>query len=439
MLHQPPVFGAELRRLRTAAGLTLAQFASSVHYSKGQLSKIENGHKRPTPEFARMCDAVLDAGGALAGLVPEIPLAGGTTTPSDQAGATMRRHTDAPAPLGPPADHGAPTRRQVMAVGAASVLAVTPTQGGAPAFAASTGPDPSPDLLAASRDLFAQFRRMGQLSPPSTLLPVLAEQTRALTDLAGHCTGRTRSGLLRLSARHAEFAGWMAQESGDDDAALRWTDHAVRVADEAGDRDLAAYALTRHALITYYRGDAAGTIAFASGALSARLPARIRGLAAQHVGQGHALAGDHTSCLRHLERARALLDAARTDPETPQLGTTHLDDPITMITGWCLLDLGRPRQAAAVLDEACARLPDHALRTRARYGVRRALAHARNGEVEHACALARDLLPSVRAADSATIRLDLRRLSRTLARFRTVPAVSELSPDLTAALHTHQL
>ncbi|NUP20267.1 MAG: helix-turn-helix domain-containing protein, partial [Streptomyces sp.] len=40
MLEQPPVFGAELRRLRMSAGFTLTQFASSVHYSKGQISKI---------------------------------------------------------------------------------------------------------------------------------------------------------------------------------------------------------------------------------------------------------------------------------------------------------------------------------------------------------------------------------------------------------------
>ncbi|MFE1296710.1 helix-turn-helix domain-containing protein [Streptomyces sp. NPDC058733] len=435
MLHQQPVFGAELRRLRTAAGLTLERFASSVHYSKGQLSKIENGHKRPSPEFARMCDAVLGADGALAALVPRIPHARGSKLPPDQAGAAMRRRPDPPVPFDPAAGDSTPTRRQVMAVGAVSVLAVTPAHGGAPVLPTPHRPDPGPDILAASRDLFAQFRRMGQLSPASTLLPVLAEQTRALRDLAGNCTGGTRSGLLQLSARHAEFAGWMAQESGDDEAALAWTDQAVCIAEEAGDRDLAAYALTRHALIRYYQGDAAGTISLASGALSAGLPTRIRGLAAQHVGQGHALAGDHASCLRHLDHARELLAADRPAPHTPQLGTTHVDDLITMITGWCLLDLGRPRQAAALLDKACGRLPAHALRTRARYGVRRALAHARNGEVEHACVLVRDLLPSIRAADSATIRLDLRRLSRTLARFRTVPAVSELSPDLTAALH----
>ncbi|MGW5471435.1 helix-turn-helix domain-containing protein [Streptomyces chartreusis] len=82
MLEQPPAFGAELRRLRIAAGLTLAQLASSVHYSKGQLSKIETGQKRPSPELARLCDATLDADGALASLVPTRPPRTATTRPS---------------------------------------------------------------------------------------------------------------------------------------------------------------------------------------------------------------------------------------------------------------------------------------------------------------------------------------------------------------------
>jgi transcriptional regulator with XRE-family HTH domain/tetratricopeptide (TPR) repeat protein len=429
------VFGAELRRLRTAAGFTLARFAASVHYSKGQLSKIENGHKRATAEFARMCDALLGADGGLASLVLPEQASRGDRTPPDQAGAAMRRRTHTPAGRDRPHDDEAPSRRHVMAMGAASVLTVTPAHGDTRGVPEQTRSDATSDLTATARDLFAQFRRMGQLSPPGALLPVLAEQTRALSGLATQCTGRTRSGLLYLSARHAEFAGWMAQESGADAAALDWTDRAVRLAEEAGDRALAGYSLTRSALISYYNGDAADTIALASAALAASLPARIRGLAAQHLAQGHALAGEYDACMRHLDQARALLDADRPDPGTPQLGSTHLADPITMITGWCLLDLGRPREAATVLDQACERLPAHAQRNRARYGVRRALAHARNGEVERACALTDELLPAVRSTDSATIRLDLRRLSRTLARFRTVPAVSALSPDLTAALH----
>ncbi|MGW1764014.1 nSTAND1 domain-containing NTPase [Streptomyces sp. NPDC002073] len=66
-------FGPALRRLRTERGLSLSALARLVHYSKGYLSKIENGAKPPTADLARSCDAALRAAGALAGLVPEVP------------------------------------------------------------------------------------------------------------------------------------------------------------------------------------------------------------------------------------------------------------------------------------------------------------------------------------------------------------------------------
>ncbi|MEU1332209.1 helix-turn-helix transcriptional regulator [Streptomyces sp. NPDC005865] len=433
MLEQP-VFGAELRRSRMAAGLTLTEFASSVHYSKGQISKVETGNKKPTPEFARLCDAALDADGALAALVPPADLPPAALTPGNEAGEAMRGRT---VPSGAPTDdHHLPSRRRVMAVGAASVLGVAVSARPVPAAAGASAEDSGSGLLAASRGLFDQYRGLGQLTPPTTLLPALIEQSRATRELAARCAPAARTALLTLASRYAEFAGWMAQETGDDAAALRWTEHAVDLAESAGDHDLASYALVRRALISYYQGDAADTIALAEGGRSRRLPPRIRGLATQQLAQGHALAGDHDACLRRLDQARALLDdAERPDPSAPVLGATHLADPITMITGWCLVDLGRPQQAAAFLDRACAGLPPTALRTQARYGVRRALAHARAGEIEHSCAVVRSLLPAVRSTESATVRLDLRRLTRTLARFRSVPAVAELSPELTAALH----
>jgi transcriptional regulator with XRE-family HTH domain len=70
MPDQPATFGAELRRRRMEASLSLAQLATRVHYSKGYLSQIENGHRQPTSSLARLCDSMLGAGGVLSALVP---------------------------------------------------------------------------------------------------------------------------------------------------------------------------------------------------------------------------------------------------------------------------------------------------------------------------------------------------------------------------------
>ncbi|MEV6687109.1 helix-turn-helix domain-containing protein [Streptomyces sp. NPDC051130] len=66
-------FAAELRRLRRRRNVSLSDLARSIHYSKGYLSKIENGRKPPTPDVARRCDEALDAGGELLRLVPPVP------------------------------------------------------------------------------------------------------------------------------------------------------------------------------------------------------------------------------------------------------------------------------------------------------------------------------------------------------------------------------
>ncbi|AUG75520.1 hypothetical protein CFP65_0558 [Kitasatospora sp. MMS16-BH015] len=407
-------FGPELRRRRLAAGLTLTRLAELLSYSKGHLSKIERGHKAPPPEFARRCDAQLGADGALERLL---------TAP----------HPVTASPSGDQLGFG---RRRLLTVGAGSLLGVglATTLPPASATASPAVTDSAPVEI--FRAQFDQMRQLGQAGAPGTLLPLLDAQTRTVTELAAQADTVNRARLLALAARYAEYAGWMAQEAGDDLAALSWTARAVDLAEAGGDRDLASYALVRRALITFYAGDATATVQLVAPARSGRLPPRIRGLAAQREAQGHALAGDRDACLRSLDQAADLL--ARADHENdggPVLGTTHLADPAAMVTGWCLYDLGRPREAAELLSREYPKIPARALRSRARYGLRLALAQVAAGEPELGCSLAAELLPLTPVLHSATIRQDIRRLARHLHRFRTSPAAQALQPLLARALH----
>ncbi|MFD0638231.1 multiprotein-bridging factor 1 family protein [Catenulispora yoronensis] len=56
-------FGRELRRLRLTAGMSQAELANVLHFSKSYLSKVENGAKPATMDLARRCEAVLGAAG----------------------------------------------------------------------------------------------------------------------------------------------------------------------------------------------------------------------------------------------------------------------------------------------------------------------------------------------------------------------------------------
>jgi len=402
-------FGGELRRRRLAAGLALTDLSRRVHYSKAQLSKVERGLKPPSRELARLCDTALGASGDLAALVRPEP-----TTPLNLEDPSEEKEPTWFQPL---------SRRQAITVGLASVADLSISRPGSPK-------DDDATLLGMSRVLFDQYRKLGQVTSPRLLLPALVAQTRSLVEMASHTGPRTREGLLRLASRYAEFAGWMTQESGNDQAALWWTRRAVHLAAAGGDRDLAGYAYVRCALVTLYRDDRVQTIELARKAQNGWLPPRIRGLAAQREAQGHALAGDYDACMRSLDQARTLLASPDGQPDAPVIGTTHLTAPVAMITGWCLLDLGRPREAAEVIAGQMVGIPDDAIRTRVRYGMRQALAHALDGEIEEACLLTSSLLGHAITVSSVTISHDVRALARTLGRYPRNPAVRDLTPEL---------
>ncbi|MEU3695493.1 helix-turn-helix transcriptional regulator [Streptomyces griseoviridis] len=405
-------FGPELRRLRVEAGLTLTEFSVALNYDKGHLSKVERGERSASPELARRCDAFLGADGELQRLAarPEADLDSGTTE----------------SPAGP--SRWLVGRRAVLSAGT-GVLIDLGLKLGSQALSSVDNP-----LLGSYRTQFDQLRKLGQSTAPHILLPLLETQTRVIAGLASDTRSASRAPAFLLASRFAEFTGWMAQEAGDSDAALGWTGEAVELARAGGDPHLGSYALVRRALVTMYGGDAAGTVALARRAQSSELPSRIRGLAAQREAQGHALVGNEVDCLHSLDRARELLAHDALDGAEPVIGTSHVTDPAAMSTGWCLYDLGRPKAAAEVLDRECRRLPPHALRTRARYGFRRSLAHAASGEVEHACAIAGELLGVMPVVPSATVNSDVRSLARELSRFRSSRAVRDLQPALARVL-----
>ncbi|WP_053724499.1 helix-turn-helix domain-containing protein [Streptomyces sp. WM6378] len=426
MQQHPYGFGEELRRRRLAADLSLEQLGKRVHYSKAQLSKVERGLKRPSLELARLCDTELTADGALARLLE--PAGSPMSLPSpgrDDEVWLMYLDKDGDSTLQPV------KRRSLIAVGAASALSL---QLGGDPLPVDTG---AGTLVEASRMLFDQFRRIGQAATPRSLLSALIAQTHSLEQLARLAGPRTRNELLVLASRYAEYTGWMAQEAGDDRTALWWTDRAVQLAHGGGDDALAAYALVRRSLICLFGGDPAQATQLAEQALHSAAAPRVRGLAAQHRAQSLAVTGEHSAAMRSLDQARELLAADNARSDTPTLGASHVPDVVAMYTGWCLYELGRPGQAAELLDRETAGLSAHALRARARHGARRALAHAAAGDIDQACVITSELLSSAAAVDSATIATDLRRLARLLARHPRNVGVREVAPRLTAVLPRH--
>lgn len=97
-MNERATFGAELRRLRRAAGLSLTGLADRVHYSKGYLSKVETGLTTPNPALAALCEAELDAPGALTALLPANPRDGAPAPTSARPGCRPPPATSPAAP-----------------------------------------------------------------------------------------------------------------------------------------------------------------------------------------------------------------------------------------------------------------------------------------------------------------------------------------------------
>lgn len=79
--------------------------------------------------------------------------------------------------------------------------------------------------------------------------------------------GRNRGDLLYVAARFAEFTGWLHQDAGDLHAAMRWSNTALDLAQEAGDAHLTSYIRMRKSNIASDARKPDLTIAFARAAL----------------------------------------------------------------------------------------------------------------------------------------------------------------------------
>ncbi|MET8994337.1 helix-turn-helix transcriptional regulator [Amycolatopsis sp. NPDC004169] len=417
-------FGTHMRQVREQAGMSLTALATKINYSKSYLSKIENDLKPPTPDIARRCDAAFGTVGLLSSLVRQ---PGAEPTTERGADETWAMIGDAG---GEPRFHRLPHGLGALpGLDAAPGLRLT----GRAAYPAAIDESVLEGLLAT----FEQYRRLGTVSSPGTVLGPVIAQVLALRAMAASGQPEPlREQVLLLASRAAEYVGWMSQEAGEEAGALWWTHRAAAIAEEAGDHHFAGYALVRQAEIAMYRQDPLTTIDLAIQAQAVRgAGTRIRGLAARCEAQGLALIGDANGYHRALERATNLLaEQDSPTPGTPHLGSTSVADEIGLSQGWSLYDLGRHAEAAEVLDAHVIGIAAGARRARARFGARRVLAHAASGEFERACALAPAVLRDARYVDSATIRTDLRELAKVVARWHRHPGARELRLELSALL-----
>ncbi|WP_169811501.1 helix-turn-helix domain-containing protein [Nocardia harenae] len=404
-------FGQELRRLRLRRSLSLGELAELVHYSKGHLSKIENGRVTPIAPLARACDSALSADGRL------IALAATDTRP------------------GPPPELPADTAwTQHLHPDGSGIIEISGSPG-PPIVTYPAVAGFATDPIAGLAAVFDELRRLGRSTSPSMVLPMVAAQNHVATAAARRGSAGNRP-LLLHAARTAEFAGWMAQECGNDIGAAWWTERAVDQAASAGDTSMASYALVRRAVLSLYRADSSATTGLTEQVLGdSAIDPRIRWLAALGAAQGYAIGADAANTMRALERAGELWDHVHRAGTDDPLGPAALHGRSLLIEAWCHYDLGNLEAAARLFASGMSAASGQSDRDRARFGTRQALVHAAMGDVDRACELIEPLLDVVRAVDSVTVRLDLHDFARTVGRFPDHPVVHRISTPLRDALN----
>jgi transcriptional regulator with XRE-family HTH domain len=212
--------------------------------------------------------------------------------------------------------------------------------------------------------------------------------------------------LAYITARHAEFAGWLSQDSGDLTDAMRWTDAALEAARLIADRELESYILMRKSNIATDQGHSGLAIALADAAWSSARPldGTFKALALRQ--RAHALTAtrDTTAALGAVDLARAQLSG--TDPATSDLASYCTLSYIDMEAAACLVDLDQPGDAIPILETGLQSWSPAFKRDLGLCLARLALAYARIREPEAAASIAEQSMQIVRTTGSQrTIRV----------------------------------
>lgn len=403
-MEQWRLFGRELRRLRGKE--SLRSLARRISYNAGDLSRIERGLRRPTPELVRLLDQELKAGGRLVTVAATALFDldrgsdGGHHVVSD-----LHENGEGEMPL---------SRRDFIA---STALGAT-----APQIMFNRQADI--DYL----DHFRQLKRVlvdqDSLLGPTTVIPIVQQQIQVIGQLR-KLSGMDTKGLLDMQTNYAEFAGWLHQDLGDFTAAEYWTDRAFQWAVAAGNDVMSSYILNRKAHLSGDEGDGGETVALAAAAIrTAPADAPIEALANMRAGHGHALLGDYKAAESAYDKTLESLETPETNPDLPWAGWFE-PAYVNVHRARSLTTLGRFDRAVDQYAHVLDTLPPKYTRDRTVFMARAAAAHVGNDDIEHAARLGLESVTAGHGSGSGRLATELQSLDKALDPWADQPAVKE--------------
>jgi tetratricopeptide (TPR) repeat protein len=211
--------------------------------------------------------------------------------------------------------------------------------------------------------------------------------------------------LLVALAELCQLAGWVLDDAGHHDQAIRYYVVGERAAESAGDLALAADLLSTLSYSranTGHNGDA--VLLARSAAITGRshAPALGRALLWDRAAWAHAKNGDTELCQRALKAAGEAFSHADED-ERPTWAYWVDGRELDVMAGRCLTELDQPHQGAPLLLGAIEGYDTTHVREVALYRSWLGEAYAKTGDVEQACAQTMQVLDAVEGVNSARV------------------------------------
>jgi hypothetical protein len=195
-----------------------------------------------------------------------------------------------------------------------------------------------------------------------------------------------RRRLAAAAGEVASLAAWQALDLGRPGAAWSYYSLATRAAREAGDRELHAYVVAETSYVLLFGGQVRQALSLIKRArhLARGTSPRLRAwLAAAHA-EASAIAGSAADTLRALDQAEVAFQQVEPGSGPRWLayfGRAHL----VRWKGHCLVAVGQPETALAVLQEGLGSVDASFVRARAGALVDLATLHLRQGEIDATC------------------------------------------------------
>lgn len=292
-----------------------------------------------------------------------------------------------------------------------------------------------PDMVQYFRNVFVEHLRADNLMGPHHLVDVVRAQAALLDRLLPNAQGTARSELLMLAFRYNEFAGWLYQDAGNADQAMRYTDRSMEYALEMGETQETSYVLMRKADIAADLESPERVIGLSQAALrdAAHVSPRGRALILRLRGRAYAQLGNTGECARALDAAQSEASLGKTvGPD----GLTDYCTPsyIGMEAAISWARLGRFDVAVSTFERILPSWPDALRRDQGLCLARLANAYAGQGDTDSACEAGRRAVEVIRTATSSRALSELQRVRVRLAPLRKHAEVSDLSDRIRSLL-----